>query len=330
MAENENTNQNQQNSENQNQQQGSSGRGLLLGLIIILILVNGFLGYNYWSTHNEKQDLKVERNQLDSLYTAVQANLNKKKADLKQLKGKNDKLDSLITKREKSIEDQQERIENILRQKRVTQDKLNKAQRQIRKLVAENNSYVSKIDSMQTAIAKLEKANKKLEKNLDQEKEKTEQLEAKTDTLSQKVKLGSLIEPNKITGKGVKTRNNGKEKEVSLAGKTEKIKVCADLEKNRVAEKGNKTYYLRLISPEGSPIAVKSKGSGVFVNGETGEKTPYTKKYTFDYKQKEKRICFYWEQKKEFKDGEYKAELFQKGYLVGESTFELRGGLFDF
>lgn len=325
MAESENTNQNQE-----QDQQGGSKRGLFIGLIILLILVNAFLGFNYWKSHNQKEDIKVERNRLDSLYSAVQTNLKRKEADLKELTGENQKLDSLITKRESTIDDQKSRIENILHSKQITQQKLNKAQRLVRKLVAENNSYVSKIDSMQTAIAQLEKENKQLSTDLDSAQEQTRQLRAKTDTLSEKVELGSLIEPDKIKGEGIKVRNNGKEKSVSLAGKTEKIKICADLEKNRVADKGEKTYYLRLISPEGSPIAIKDQGSGAFVNGESGEQMQFTSKIPFDYDQKPKRICFYWDQEQPYQDGEYKIELYQKGYLVGESSFELKGGIFDF
>ena len=101
--------------------------------------------------------------------------------------------------------------------------------------------------------------------------------------------------------------------------------MCFDVDENKVADQGTKTFMLRVISPEGVTMAVQSQGSGTFDIAETGEQMQYTTKTEIDYKQAAQNVCMYWGGSAGgFPKGKYTAELYQDGYKIGTSAFTLK------
>jgi hypothetical protein len=113
--------------------------------------------------------------------------------------------------------------------------------------------------------------------------------------------------------------------ETKSAKKVESIKVCFDIDENKVSEPGSKIFLLRIVSPEGVTLAVQSQGSGVFELADSGEKSQYTTKQEINYEQKKKNVCMYWEGAAGgFGKGTYTIEIYQDGYNTGTTTMELK------
>ena len=157
-----------------------------------------------------------------------------------------------------------------------------------------------------------------------EEIELTEQLQADKRKLQEKVKIGALLKPSVVDISGIRIKSSGKETATNSAKKSQKLKICFELEENKVSDAGNKTIFVRVISPEGSTIAVQSLGSGVITLTESGDQTQYTTKVNFDYKQEATRQCVYWSQNFPFSKGTYQAKLYQSGYEIGDSEFSLK------
>ena len=119
-------------------------------------------------------------------------------------------------------------------------------------------------------------------------------------------------------------KSSGKESETDNAKKAEKLKVCFDVPENLVADPGEKTFLVRIISPEGTTMAVQSSGSGTFMVAGSGEQRQYTTSTTIDYDQKPKNVCTYWQQTTPYAQGNYTVEVYQDGYLLSTKKFELK------
>lgn len=121
-----------------------------------------------------------------------------------------------------------------------------------------------------------------------------------------------------------------KKKPTTKAKKVDKLRITFDLDENRITSSGTKELYVIITSPDGSPISVEALGSGTFVTRE-GESKPYTKKINVEYiKSQKKTVSFDWKQNNNFQTGNYKIEVFNNGFKVGEAYRPLKkGGLFS-
>ena len=80
---------------------------------------------------------------------------------------------------------------------------------------------------------------------------------------------------------------------------------------------------VRLISPVGETLAIEELGSGVMETS-NGEQMRYTAVKEYDYNNDEATLCMIWAPNVAFQAGDYQVEIYNKGYLTGEGTFNLK------
>ncbi len=115
----------------------------------------------------------------------------------------------------------------------------------------------------------------------------------------------------------------------SKAKRVDKLRISFDLDENKLTQSGQKDIFISITAPDGSPIAVEALGSGKFVTRE-GIERDFTKKVEVDYKQGEKqKVNVEWKQNSDFQTGNYRIEIYNNGFKIGEGirTFK-KGGLF--
>jgi len=297
-------------------------RTLYLVFIFILLLTNIVAGY-FWLNSNEKNDvLTEEKSVLETDYMSLQQDMETQVAKLNAMKGENEELDKVIAEREAEIAEQQKKITLLFKQKNFTASELNKAKAMISSLEIQNAGFMTKIDSLHGITEQLKQDKVVLENDLSAEKDYNQQLQDQNKFLDEKFELGSLLRADELKASGIKVKNNGVEKEVDRIKRIEKIKVCFQTGNNLVRESGSTTMYLRLISPTGTTFFNEGNGSGTFSNV-AGEELRYSKKAEFDFDGKNKNICIYWTQELN-ETGTYKALVYQDGYMVGETSLELK------
>ncbi|MDQ6757640.1 MAG: hypothetical protein M3004_11970, partial [Bacteroidota bacterium] len=120
-----------------------------------------------------------------------------------------------------------------------------------------------------------------------------------------------------------------KEKETTTAKRVDKLRITFDLD-NRITPSGAKDVFVCITAPDGTPVAVEALGSGKFVTRDGVEKL-FTKKIQVDYTQGEKKtVTVEWKQNSEFQTGNYKIEVYNNGFKVGEGIRNFKkGGLFS-
>ena len=96
---------------------------------------------------------------------------------------------------------------------------------------------------------------------------------------------------------------------------------------NRIAQAGTTDVYVLVIGPDGKPI---TSGTETFATREEGEKG-FTAKLPVDVETaKKKNVEFAFAPGTAFLQGSYRVQIYQNGFLIGESVQELKkGGLFS-
>jgi CHASE3 domain sensor protein len=301
----------------------NSKRTVYLAVILLLLIINGIGAYFLLKGQKENDTLTTEITELRDDYSELQADFNRQLAELNQMKGQNEQLDSIIKVREAEIKAHLAEIEKWKKQSSVTAAELKKTKDLIAAFEKEKIVFRATLDSLFAANDELKMIKENLESDLASEKKTTEQLSKEKKYLGEKFEIGSLLMADELYASGIKVKDNGAEKEVSKIKNADKIMVCYQTGANKVREPGIVVMHLRLISPDGETMYLEVEGSGTFVNKENGEKMRFTKEAKFEYDNTNKKVCIYWSHNIT-KAGEYTAEIYQDGYLVGSTVFSLK------
>jgi len=144
------------------------------------------------------------------------------------------------------------------------------------------------------------------------------------------IDIGSTLHASNFNIIGVNEKSNGKEKVTSTAKRVDKLRISFDLDENMITQSGQKELYIVITGPDGNAIALDEQGSGKF-NTRDGEEKTFTQKLDINYIQNKKQtVSFDWKQNANFESGNYKIEVYNNGFKVGEGTRPLKkGGLFS-
>lgn len=297
------------------EKKSGSKRLILILIIIALIILNGVFIY-VWNTNRQ---LKEESQRL-----LLQKEIEYQKAigELNLFKGKNDQLDSLVSAANAELAAKSSSLDSLLKSNKVTAQQIERFKRENGKLNYYKQLYLEKIDSLIRANENLQVENQQLRTEIRSEQRRAEILTDENVKLSNKVALGAILKVQNISIEGIRLRSGGKEVTTNRARSTEKLKACFTIGENRVANRGNKAIYLRVIGPEGATLWLEDAGSGKFMA--EGQETLYTAVATIDYQNESLPVCIYWTKGTAFLEGTYKAEIYADGYLIGETNFTLR------
>jgi hypothetical protein len=143
------------------------------------------------------------------------------------------------------------------------------------------------------------------------------------------IDIGSTLHASNFDIVGIKEKHSGKEKITTTAKRVDKLRISFDIDENRITQSGTKDIYVCITAPDGNPVSVDALGSGKFVTRDGAEK-PFTKKVQINYVQGEKQpVTVEWTQNSGFQTGNYKIEIYNNGFKIGEGVKSFKkGGLF--
>ena len=301
--------------------------------IVIGVLAAGLLGtWGYLLWDKNKSNEKISQTQ----YTAsaamtqrdsVQTLYNDALLRLDSITGSNNNLQGEKTELQKEIDRKKAEIRSILNKKNATDAELRRA----KGLISELNE---KITTLEAEVTRLTGENQQLtatNTQLTMEKQTLETNLATTQTekseLEQTVDVGSTFSAGNIQISAVNEKKGGKEKETTTAKKVDKLVVSFDVE-NRIAKSGPADLYIMVTAPNGQVISDASMGSGTLTTRTDGDKQ-FTSKVAIQYEQGTRKNVQVPLRQNDFQTGDYKIEIYQNGFKIGEGVRTLKkGGLF--
>jgi hypothetical protein len=301
------------------QKEESKKRGALLWVLIVLLMgSNAFTIWLYLQEKNKVADQVIVTEKIIVERDNVQS-------ELLSLQKEYETLQTNDAALQKQIDEKKAYIEQLLKDAEKHKGdawiiaKLKKETETLRTIM---KGYIRTIDSLGTLNQTLRVEKQAVIKQLDEEKEKITGLNKEKEELKSTIQKGSILTCFNISAKGVKFKSGGKkESETGKAKRVEKIKVTFTLGENKIAKPGEKTVFVRIITPDGKEMAKNydenykfnfDKSSGYFAGKET-----------LNYGNVEITGVVYCEGNSQMVPGNYLIEVVCDGVTVGNTSLKL-------
>lgn len=308
----------------------NNGRNILTAILVIALLGTwGYIIFDKNKTRQEKQDLTSQIVNSDSAKNELQRELDDAALRLDALKTSNVKADSLLKTKDKDIAALRSRAQSILNDKNATVAQLAEARRLIAQLKGNIETYTAQIDSLTVANTQLTETNRVVTQQRDVVQKHYDSANQVIKQKEDVIDVGSTLHASNFSIEGIKEKNSGKEKVTTTAKRVDKLRISFTIDENRITASGPKDIYVCITAPDGTPVTVDALGSGTFTTRD-GVQKPFTKKLQINYVQGQKQpVNVEWSQNSQFQTGNYKIEIYNNGFKIGEGTRSLKkGGLF--
>ena len=307
---------------------------LSIGLGVLMLLAVAWLTYISINTTRALEQKVAELEEAERLQSELESQYFEALTELDNLKSENAEINIMIEQQKLELEEQKQQIDRLLRDKRkldVARSEIADLKNRIATYVAEIEQLTLEQEQLKMNNDSLQTENAQLATNLEQQstenqrlKEYQTRLVSEKEELARAVRVGSVIKVKSIQVTGLKVSNNGKTAERRKAKAVDQLRVCFTTIENEIVEPGTETFYIRIINPKGETLAIDDLGAGVLENTATGEELRFSQAKEHEYANEETQMCFNWEPGLPLQRGQYEVEIYNKGYLAGKSSFELK------
>lgn len=237
--------------------------------------------------------------------------------------------DSIVTQRDKEIAQKRAEISRILSNVKATKEELAQAKTLIASLNDDITGYKTQIETLQGEKIVLIQEKEAVTKERDVAKKETEDAKVVIKEKEDIIDVGSTLHASNFAVAGINERKSGKEKSTTTAKRVDKLRISFDLDENRITQSGTKAIYICITDPKGNPVTVEALGSGSFKTRDGVDKF-FTQMLEVNYTQGQRQtINVDWKQNSNFETGDYKIEVYNNGFKIGEGVRSFKkGGLF--
>lgn len=313
-----------------NKDRRSNIRGILTGVLVAALM--GTWGYIIWDKNNVKETIQQKENLIAST-TNQRDELQKELEDATMrydlLKTAHARKDSIITAKDRDIAEKKGRIQALLSKNNATAEELKEARQLIASLNSDIESYKTQIETLQGQKIQLTQEKEQVTRERDMARQSLDSTATVVKEKENIIDIGSTLHASNFSIIGIDVKGNGKEKITSTAKKVDKLRISFDLDENMITQSGTKELFIIITDPEGKVISVEEQGSGRFSTRD-GEQKVFTQRMEVNYIQnKRQTVSFDWKQGTQFSTGNYKIEVYNNGFKVGEAYRPLKkAGLF--
>ena len=302
-----------------NKEEKKSNNKILWILLLLLLGGNGTFGFLWWKEKNRADKVVIERQE-------VIVERDNVKGDLLRLQEEYSKLESSDKLVQAELEAKRAEIAELIIQAEKHKgdayiiSKLRKETETLRSIM---KHFVVQIDSLNTYNKVIIAEKDKVTADLTAEKGVTTQLTKDKDALQSTVNLGSILKAENPTVKGVKFKSGGtKEVETTKASRVERIKVSFVIGENKIAKKGVKPVYVRIMSPDGKEVTKSAdEGNMVKFNGSKGY---YAAKQDINYTNEDVAVDVLCPSPSGFIPGKYLIDIICDDVIVGQTSIMLK------
>lgn len=318
------------------EKEGKKRDGIYIIIIVLLLLVAGYLGYVLSERNQEVNECSNQRTELENELGTLNEMMYDQgldvgddvKTNLQNMLSMYDKMESDNSDMNDSIQAQKDKIQNLIVEledakgdKKHYMSKVYKLQKETETLRSIMKDYIRTIDSLNTANGVLTENLNETLADLDAMTESRDTYQNTAEELSEKVNKGSKLTAFGFLSEGIKEKGSGSYKETTRASRCTHIRSCFTVGENSIATAGDKTIYMRIITPGGSVLNSSNSNT---LKTEGGQSLLYSDKKTINYQNKAVDLCIFHKLSGEIDAGNYIAEMYCDGVKIGSDTFVLK------
>ena len=277
----------------------------MLATTIILGVVLAFLVLMYFiQRHNMVEMENVLTEEKDSLATELRNMV----VAYDTLKTNNDSLNA-------GLEKEKMRIVQLLEINASNVKLLKTYKREITTMREIMKSYIVQIDSLNSRNKFLVAENTEIRQEIKQVRSTNTELSKVKEDLTSKVEIASVVQAKDIVAVSL----NKKRKETTRINLLDKLRICFTLRENPLARAGQKIVYLRVIRPDS--LVITTSPDNLFEYNKN--KIIYSASREVDYINQDIDMCIFLDNTGDFIVGNYSAELYLEGSIIGRTNFML-------
>jgi uncharacterized protein (UPF0333 family) len=308
--------------------QNKSNKSLLLALLLIALL--GTWGYIIWDKNNTKELISQKDNTISATSTQrdeLQKELEDATIRYDIIKTSNTKKDSLIDVKDREIQNKRKKINSLLAKANASQAELAEVKLLIASLNTDIEGYKTQIAILEGQKEELTKANQNLSTQRDNIQKDFDSSMEELKNRDKTINIGSTLHASNFSIVAIDEKGNGKVKETTNAKKVDKLRISFDLDENMITPSGAKNLYIIITDPTGKVITTEE--SDKFKTQDNGF-LDYTQQMEINYtKNQRQTVSFDWKSGSKFTIGDYKIEVYNNGFKIGQGIRQLKkGGLF--
>lgn len=301
---------------------GMIGGGILLiGLMVALGVV--YKMYNTEKTKNDANELTI--NDLNVEIDDLEVDLQDMNEEIEDQDLEIQEKNRLLTEKEEELVKQQERIDYLLSQNKITKKQaeemkgkveqleyyIKKYQTRIEQLVEENDSLRQVILAQGMEIGKVKDDRREMESKM---------MEAEIQVDMGKVLIAAEFEfgREKKSGKVV-------EDEAFNGRRLDNFQICFNILSNPLTDPGFKDLYITIYDPTGKPYSDNGGGQSGTFSYEGSDKT-YTLATGINYDNSVQQVCvnYFLPDGERYAKGKNKVSVYCEGYEIGKDFFEIK------
>ena len=276
-------------------------------IIIVLAVILGGLSFIYFrQMSNLKEDFAVERMELNDRFADLMG-------DFDNLRTENDTINVQLAAQRHRADSIMESLNN---ERRLSANKIRQYEKELGTLRTVMRGYVQTIDSLNTLNKTLITENIEYRQQVTTERLRADKAEETNSELTIKVERGSVILASAIT----LTPLNARDREVNRVSRASRLRTDFTLAANTLANPGERPIYVRIIDPEGYPLA---NSAGATFTFEDEARIYSAMRDNVDYQNQELGVRIFYEGSG-FTAGTYKVEIYLDGRMCGSSEINLR------
>jgi hypothetical protein len=281
-------------------------------ILILSLLLLGSMAYMFKMSSDSKNEIELSEGKYDKVLSEKELVLN----DLEQMKAMYDSEIASNTSLKGELEAEKAKVEALIVRVKKGESVANYKKDYIR--------LKREMDSIIAENSKLKEENMMLNKNLDstivvldESKKYNDTLVNQNEKLSKTVEKGQKLVIVNLKTIAVKERNSGKQIETEKASRADKLKISFTIAENTMAKSGEREYYVQVIDASNNVLGVKKS---ITFNDKL-----LTYSFISKVKFENSTVDVYEELSgSDFAKGKYYINIFSKGDLVANSTFDLR------
>lgn len=286
----------------------SMGLKVALGIAVVLFLATGFYTMNLYSNSKKVEKDLTEQKEL------VMNDLNAMAKQYDEAIGENEVANN-------NLIEARARIQGLI-------DSLKISETNVKSLWRYKQKYMSLQKEMDVLLAQndsLRVENSYLATSLDSTRVRLEERTIFTDSLlvqnnalAEVVSNASVLSAVDLKASGVIVRTSGKVIPTERASRSDKIRVCFIVAKNKLIQAGEQELYVQVIDSKNNTLGLNEQVS-------FGEKTlNYSLISKFNYENDNLNICEFITSNGDFASGRYIVNVFNEKDLVATSEFTLK------